>query len=207
MFLGDVANQFLDEHRLADARAAEQADFTPLGERGQKIDGLQSGLELFRGRHLLLERRREAVNRQPHLGVHRTFAIDHVAQQVEDAPQRRRANGDGDRPAGVDSFHPAHEALRLAHRHGANGVVTKMAGDLAGEVNAVFFVINGDRVVNRRQMFREKLDVHHRSDDLCDLARLMFACAHDAVISCVKLFLLRQCVRAGHDFQQRRGDR
>ncbi len=69
-----------------------------------------------------------------------------LPEQIEDAAQRRGANGDRDRRAGVDGFHAAHEALRLAHGHGADGVVAQMAGDLAREVDAVLFVINRDGV-------------------------------------------------------------
>jgi hypothetical protein len=87
VFLGDVADQLLNEHRFADAGATEQADLAALGERGQQVDGLQTGLELFRGRHLLLKRRRETVNRQSHFGVDRSLAVDRIAQQVEDPTQ------------------------------------------------------------------------------------------------------------------------
>ena len=90
VFLGDIADQLLNEHRLADARAAEETDLAAFGERGQQVDGLQTGLELFRGRHLLLERRRQAVNRQPLLGVDGAFAVDRIAEQIEHAPKRRR---------------------------------------------------------------------------------------------------------------------
>ncbi len=63
VFLGDVADQFLDQHGLAHARAAEQADLAALGKRGEQVDGFQAGLELFRGGHLLFKRRRQPVNR------------------------------------------------------------------------------------------------------------------------------------------------
>ena len=46
--LGDVVDQFLNQHRLADAGAAEQADLAALGIRRQQIDDLDAGDENFR---------------------------------------------------------------------------------------------------------------------------------------------------------------
>ena len=42
---GDVVDQLLNDDRLADAGAAERADFSALGERANQIDNLDSGLE------------------------------------------------------------------------------------------------------------------------------------------------------------------
>ena len=41
---GDVADEFLNEHRLADARAAEQADLAALGVRREQVDDLDARL-------------------------------------------------------------------------------------------------------------------------------------------------------------------
>ena len=41
--LGDVVDQLLNEHRLADARAAEQADLAALGVGGEQVDDLDAG--------------------------------------------------------------------------------------------------------------------------------------------------------------------
>jgi hypothetical protein len=41
----DVADQLLDEHRLADARAAEQSDLAAALIRREQVDDLDAGLE------------------------------------------------------------------------------------------------------------------------------------------------------------------
>ena len=51
--LGDVVDQLLDEHGLADARAAEQADLAALGVGREQIDDLDAGDENLRFRRLL----------------------------------------------------------------------------------------------------------------------------------------------------------
>ena len=60
---GDVVDQFHDDDGLADARAAERADFAALGERADQIDDLDAGLEDVRLGVLIDERRRRTVNR------------------------------------------------------------------------------------------------------------------------------------------------
>ena len=53
MRLGDVVDQFLDEHRLADAGAAEQADLAALGVRRKQVEHLDAGDQDLRFRRLL----------------------------------------------------------------------------------------------------------------------------------------------------------
>src|SRR3546814_13665748 len=43
--LGDIVDQFLDQHGLADAGAAEQADLAALGVGREQIDDLDAGDE------------------------------------------------------------------------------------------------------------------------------------------------------------------
>ena len=56
--LGDVVDELHDEHGLADAGAAEEADFAALAVRGEQVDDLDAGLEDFDVRALIDEERR-----------------------------------------------------------------------------------------------------------------------------------------------------
>ncbi len=63
--LRDVVDQFLNQHGLADAGAAEQADLAALGVRRQQVDDLDAGDENFSfggligiGRRFLMDRAR-----------------------------------------------------------------------------------------------------------------------------------------------------
>jgi hypothetical protein len=56
--LGDVVDQFLDQNRLADAGAAEQADLAALGVGAQQVDDLDAGRQDF-GLGRLLDRTTE----------------------------------------------------------------------------------------------------------------------------------------------------
>ena len=53
VLLGDVADELLDDDRLAHAGAAEDADLAALGKRSDQVDDLEAGLEdLCRSRQL-----------------------------------------------------------------------------------------------------------------------------------------------------------
>ena len=51
--LGDVVDELHDEHRLADAGAAEEADLAALAVGGEQVDDLDAGLEDLDLRRLL----------------------------------------------------------------------------------------------------------------------------------------------------------
>jgi len=53
----DVVNQFLNQYRFADARAAEQSDFSALQERLDQVHDLNSGFKHFERGRLIVERR------------------------------------------------------------------------------------------------------------------------------------------------------
>ena len=62
---GDPVDHLLDEHGLADAGAAEQADLAALHVGLEQVDDLDAGLEHLRLRLELVERRRVAVDLPP----------------------------------------------------------------------------------------------------------------------------------------------
>src|SRR4029450_4249305 len=66
---GDVANELLNEHGLAHARAAEQPNFAALRVGGQKVDDLDAGLELLDAGCLVFQLGCGAVNRQALVGL------------------------------------------------------------------------------------------------------------------------------------------
>ena len=66
---GDAVDHLLDEHGLADAGAAEQADLAALHVRLEQVDDLDAGLEHLRLRLELVERRRVAVDVPPLVDV------------------------------------------------------------------------------------------------------------------------------------------
>ena len=134
VLLGEVVDQLLDDHRLADAGAAEQADLAALRVGREQVDDLDAGLEHLRRRRQLLDRRRAAVDR-PALDVvlELVAAVDRLAEQVEDAPQGDVADRHGDRAAGVDDLHAARQAVGRVHGDRAHAVIAEVLLDLADQ--------------------------------------------------------------------------
>src|SRR2546426_4815574 len=98
--------------RLPDAGAAEQADLAALHERRDQIDDLDAGLEHLRLGLEIDELGRLAVDR-PALRVrcNRVAFVHRLAQHLEDATERRLADGDGDRLARAHRRHAPHHTL------------------------------------------------------------------------------------------------
>src|SRR3546814_2238082 len=71
MALGDIVDHFLDEHRLADARAAEQADLAALCIRRDQVDHLDAGDQNAAFGRLVDEFGGLGVDRRAADGVHR----------------------------------------------------------------------------------------------------------------------------------------
>jgi len=109
---GDVVDELLDDDRLADAGAAEQAGLAAAADRAEKVYDLDAGDELLRLGRQVLEAGRGAVDR-PH-GVRLLdgpLLVDGLAQDVDHAPEHVLADGNSYRLAGVGHVQPPLEAV------------------------------------------------------------------------------------------------
>ena len=133
VLLRDVVDQLLDDDRLADAGAAEDADLAALAEGADEVDDLEAGLEDLDLGGLVLEGRGlrggSAGMWSASTGA---LAVDRVAQDVEHAAEGDLAHGDGDRGAGVADRGAAGQAVGRGHGHGADPVVAEVLLHLAG---------------------------------------------------------------------------
>ena len=85
---GDAVDELQDDHRLAHAGAAEQADLAALDVGSQQVDDLDAGLEDLGGGLQLLEGGSGTVDGPPlHVGGQRLALVDGLAQQVEQPAQ------------------------------------------------------------------------------------------------------------------------
>ena len=108
---GDVADQLLDDDRLADAGAAEDADLAAPLEGSDQVDHLDAGLEDLRlGLHLV-EAGGGAVDRQGVGLGHLALAVDRVPEHVEDAPEGHRTDRHRDGSAGINGVDATRQAI------------------------------------------------------------------------------------------------
>ena len=113
-------DHLLDEHRLAHAGAAEEADLAALHVGLEQVDDLDAGLEHLRLRLELVERRRVAVDLPPVVDVGELGLgdVERLADHVEHVAEHAVADRHRDAVAGV-----AHEraALQAVGRLQADG--------------------------------------------------------------------------------------
>ena len=88
--LRDVVDQLHDQHGLADAGAAEQADLAALGVRREQVHDLDAGDENFRFGRLVGVERRVLMDRALLRGLHRARLVDRIADHVDDAAEASR---------------------------------------------------------------------------------------------------------------------
>src|SRR5436190_198688 len=172
VLLRDVADQLLDQDRLADARAPEQTDLAALRVRRKKVDHLDAGLQDLLGRGQILDLRRRPVDR-PAGDVRDLLAlVDRLAEEVEDATERLVADRDGDGPAGVDDLVAAAKAVGRVHRHRLEAIVAQMLLDLEHEVESLAPLALGnldlERVVDLGQILVGEGDVDDHAGHLLD---------------------------------------
>ena len=135
MALRDVVDELHDDDGLADAGAAEETDLTALHERRDEVDDLDARLEDFGLRLEVHEVRALAVDRPAQRVLRDRRAVVHrLAEHVEDAAERRRADRHRDRAAGVDDFHAAHDGVGGRHGDGAHLVAADVLLHFDGDV-------------------------------------------------------------------------
>ena len=200
--LGDVVDQLLDQHRLADARAAEQADLAALGVGRHQIHDLDAGDEDLRFRRLLDIFRRRRMDRHARLHLDRAGLVDRLADHVHDAAERALADRHRNRLAGVGHFLAAHQPFRNVHGDAAHVALAEMLRDFQHQPIAV---VDGLQRVENRGKLAFELHVHDRADHLGDVADVV----------CARHLLSRLILRGGggserlgarDDFDQFLGD-
>ena len=124
--LGDVVDQFHDQHGLAHAGAAEQAGLAALGVGRQQVDDLDAGLEHLGRGVLVLERGGLPVDGQVHLVADGAPLVHGLAHHVHDAAQGLGTDRHLDRAAGVDHQLAAHHAVGGVHGDAADPILAQV---------------------------------------------------------------------------------
>ena len=170
MALGDIVDQLLDEHGLAHAGAAEQADLAALRIRREQVDDLDAGDQDRGLGRLVGEERRLGMDRGGVGVADGPTLVDRLADDVHDPPERHRADRHADLRAGVGHLLAAGQAFGGVHGDGADGRFAEMLGDLEDE--AVVAVGRLERRQDRRELAVEA-DVDDGADHLADAADIV----------------------------------
>ena len=172
MLLGNVVDKLHDEHRFADARAAEQTDLAAFGIGAEQVDDLDAGLQNFGRGGQLVKRGRQSVDVPP-LGIFRRRLVVHgITQHVENSAERFLAHRHADGIARIGDGGVARQTVGGVHRDAARGVVTDVLRHLHRQ--GAFADRHGQSVIQRRQLAVFKPHVDNRSHDLYHAAVCFF---------------------------------
>ena len=170
MLLGDVVDQLHHVHGLADAGAAEQANFTSLGEGTNKVDHLDAGFKQIDRRRKFVELRCQLVNFAAFIGGDRPGLVDWPPKHVNDAPDSGIADRNRDAGTGVIDLHSAAQTIGGAHGDGAYDAVAQLLlylEDQFGFTTVVFLALVEQKcVIDIRHRITRELNVHYGSDTL-----------------------------------------
>lgn len=169
MGLGDVVNELLDEHSLADTSTSEETNLSTTSVGSEEIDDLDTSLEDLSGRGLLDERRGVVVDGEELVALDGTTLINGLTNDVDDTAERALADGDLDGGTSVDDLLATNETLGTVHSNGTDRVLTQVSGDLEDETTAVE-VLDLESVQDGRESISLELHVNDSTDDCLDLA-------------------------------------
>src|SRR5271156_3907957 len=173
VFHCDVVDQFLNQHGLANARAAEQADLSTFQVRLGEVHDLDAGLEHFERRGLVLKQRSRAVNGVALFVFHGAEIIDRIAEDVEHAAENAAADRDGYRLAEIERFHAADQTFSGFHRDATHAAFAEVLSDFGDDVERLgiieTFAGDAHRIVNERKVSLFELDINNWADDFDDV--------------------------------------
>ena len=175
MFLGDVVDELFDQHGLAYARAAEEADLAALEVGLQEVDDLDAGVQDFLRGGQVFEFRGFAMDGEGAFALQLAEAVDGLAGDIHHAAADLGADGHGDRRAEADSLQAAFQAVGGVHGDAADGVFADVLLDFDDEFTAVGAldaqgVVDAGEVFLLLLAFEVKVYVHHRTDNLRNMS-------------------------------------
>ncbi len=164
MGLGDVVDELLNQHSLADTSTSEETDLATTGVRGKEVDDLDTGLQDLSSRGLVDERRGLRVDGEELDALDGTTLVNGLANDVHDTAEGGGTDGDTDGGTRVDDLLATDETLGTVHSDGTDGVLTEVSGDLEDETTTVE-VNDLERVEDGGEVFGLKLHVDDGTDD------------------------------------------
>ena len=126
MFLGYVVDEFLDEHGLAHACAAEETDFSALEIRFQQVYDLYAGEKHFLGGLEVFEFRGFAVDREAAARLELSKSVNGISGNIEDTAPDAGSHRHFDRVTGTYRFHASAKSVSGIHSHAAYGIFSNM---------------------------------------------------------------------------------
>jgi peptide chain release factor 1 len=189
--LGDVVDELLDEHSLADTGTAEETDLATTSVWGEEVDDLNTGLEDLGLGGLVDELGGVGVDGRELDALDLTTLVDGLTDDIHDttredqqgvsdvetlaldSPEGSGADGDLDGGARVDDLLATYETVGTVHGNGADGVLSQVLGNLEDESAALGLglalgELDFESVQDRGEVVRVEVDVDDGTNDGLD---------------------------------------
>jgi hypothetical protein len=167
--LGDVVDELLNEHSLADTGTSEETNLSTTSVGSEEVDNLDTGLENLSSGRLVDEWWRVSVDGETLDADNGTTLVNGLANDVHDTAESGLADGDEDGRTSIDDLLATNETLSTVHGNGTDGVLSEMGSNLENEA-ATVEVLNLERIENGREVLRVELDVDDGTNDRLDRA-------------------------------------
>src|SRR5262249_7707635 len=178
VLLRDAPDHLLDDDRLADAGAAEQADLAALHVGFEQVDDLDAGLEHLRLRLELVERRGVAMDVPAVCDVRhlRLGNIERLADHVPHVPERAVADRHLQTMTEVAHNSAALQPVGRLEADRATAALADLLRDFGGNGDrlALELDVHRYRGVDLGQPVRRELDVDDGTEDRDDATILRF---------------------------------
>ena len=168
MGLGDVVDEFLNQHGLANTGTTEQTNLSATGVGGKQVDNLDTGLQDLGSGRLLNEGGRVGMDRTKLDTLDGTPLVNGLANDVHDTTQSALPDGNPNRSASVYNLLATDETLGTVHSNGSDRVLAKVSRDLEDET-ATMEILDFESVEDRWQVLGLELNIYDGTDDRLDV--------------------------------------
>ena len=167
MGLGNVVDQFHDQHSLADTGSTKQTNLASLGIGSQQIDHLDtSDQNLLLDTHLV-KLGSLGVDGLALVGLNGTPLVNGVSDHIDDPSQSLGPDRDHDWVSSVVDNLATDKSLSSVHGNGSDSVLSQMLSNLQDKLGASVLNLQGVKDLGETIL---ELDIHHGTNDGDNLA-------------------------------------
>merc|ERR1719427_2562961 len=165
--LGDVVNQFHDQHSFADTSSTEETNLTSLGVGSEQVHHLDTGdQDLLLDTHVL-ESRSFSVDSLALVGVNGTPLVNWISNNIDNTSKGFRTHRDHDGVASVVDNIATDKTFSTVHSNGSDGVLSQVLGNLQDKLGGP--VLDHQGIENLRKAIFE-LHINNSTNDRDNLA-------------------------------------
>lgn len=129
MGLGDVVDEFHDEHGLSDSGSSEQSDLSSLGVGGHQVDDLDTGDQNFVTLSLFNESWGFSVDWELDLGVDWSSLVNGLSNDVHNSSQTFWSDWNHDWVSGILDGLSSNQTISSVHGNGSDSGISQVVGN------------------------------------------------------------------------------